>query len=157
MLCDYWECLKWSYVRELHYENRTAKVWATLCYQLCKVWRIRYRGLWKVTEGLWRHSLSRVQVFRWCKSFLEGREQVENESRVGRSLTSEPEDNMDRVRYLVRSDRWLTLIMISSEPSLNRFTVHQILAWDFGMRKRCMSHGSFHHQFLADRSIPVVP
>jgi len=30
------------------------------------------------------HSLSRTQVFRWHKSFLEGREQVEDEHRAGR-------------------------------------------------------------------------
>ena len=34
------------------------------------------------------HSLSRTQVFRWHKYFLEGREQVEGEPRAGRRLTS---------------------------------------------------------------------
>ena len=34
------------------------------------------------------HSLSRAQVFRWHKSFLEGREQVEDEPRAGRLSTS---------------------------------------------------------------------
>lgn len=28
--------------------------------------------------GLWEHSLYRAQVFRWHKSFLESREQVED-------------------------------------------------------------------------------
>ena len=36
-----------------------------------------------------------------------------------------------------RSDRRLTLKMISSELNLNRFTVHQILTQDFDMRKVC--------------------
>jgi len=31
------------------------------------------------------HSLSRAQVFRWHKSFLEGREQAEDEPRAGGS------------------------------------------------------------------------
>jgi hypothetical protein len=34
------------------------------------------------------HSLSREQVFRWHKSFLEGREQVEDEPRAGRPSNS---------------------------------------------------------------------
>ena len=38
----------------------------------------------------------------------------------------------------VRSDRLLTLRMISSELNLNRFTVHQILTQDFGMIKVCV-------------------
>ena len=51
------------------------------------------------------HSLSRAQVFRWHKSFLEGREQVEDEPRVGRTSTSKTDNNVERVRSLVRSDR----------------------------------------------------
>ena len=83
------------------------------------------------------HSLSRAQVFRWHKSFLESREQVEDETRAGRLSTSKTEDNVKRVRSRVRSDRRLTLRMISSELNLNRFTVHQILIGDLDMRNVC--------------------
>ena len=34
------------------------------------------------------HSLSRPQVFSWHKSFIEGREQVEDEPLAGRTSTS---------------------------------------------------------------------
>ena len=68
------------------------------------------------------HSLSRAQVFRWHKSFLEGQEQVEEEPRAGRTSISKTNDNVERVRSLVRSDGRLTLRMISSELNLNRFT-----------------------------------
>ena len=44
---------------------------------------------------------------------------------------------VERVRSLVRSDRRLTLRMISSELNLNRFTIHQILTQDLDMRKVC--------------------
>ena len=81
------------------------------------------------------HSLSRAQVFRWNKSFLGGREQVEEEPRAGRHSTSKMEDNVERVRSLVRSDRRLTLRMISRELNLNRFTVHKILTQDLDMKK----------------------
>ena len=64
------------------------------------------------------------------KSFVEGREQVEDEPLPGRLSTSKTDDNVERVRSLVRSDRRLTLRMISSELNLNRFTVHQILTQD---------------------------
>ena len=37
----------------------------------------------------------------------------------------------------MRSDRRLTLRMISSELNLNQFTVHQILTQDLDMRKVC--------------------
>ena len=83
------------------------------------------------------HSLSRLQVLRWQKSLLEGREQVEDEPRAGRTSTSKTDDNVERVRSHVRSDRRLTLRIISSELNLNRFTVHQILTQDLDMRKVC--------------------
>ena len=70
-------------------------------------------------------------MFRWHKSFLEGREQVEDEPRAGRISTSKTEDNVERVRSLVRSDLRLTLRMISSELNLNRFTQ------DLDRRKVC--------------------
>ena len=83
------------------------------------------------------HSLSRAQVFRWHESFLEGQEQVEDEPHAGRHSTSKTDNSVGRVTSLVRSDRWLTLRMISSELNLNRFTVHQILTQDLGMGKVC--------------------
>jgi len=41
----------------------------------------------KLQRAYGEHSLSREQVFRWHKSFLEGREQVEDEPRAGRTST----------------------------------------------------------------------
>jgi len=76
-------------------------------------------------------------VCRWQKSFLEGREQVEEKPRAGRPSTLKTDDNVERVRSLLRSDYRLTLRMISSEINLNQFTVHQILTQDLGMRKVC--------------------
>jgi len=91
----------------------------------------------KLQRAYGEHSLSRAQVFRWHKYILEGREQVEDEPRAGRLSTSKTDDNVEKVRSLVRSDRRLTLRMIISELNLNRFTVHQILTQDLDMRKVC--------------------
>ena len=88
----------------------------------------------KIQRTYGEHSLSRAQVFRWHKSFLEGREQVEDEPRAGRTSTSKTDDSVKRVRSLVRSDRRLTLRMISSELNLNRFNVHQILTQHLDVR-----------------------
>ena len=120
LLRDCWESLKWSCVCEVRYENGPAKVGAKLCHQiLCKAWRIRYCDLWKVTKGYGEHSLSRAQVFRWHKSFLEGREQVEEEPRAGRPSTSKTDNNVERVRSLVRSDRRLTSTLDCHLLSIN--------------------------------------
>jgi len=62
---------------------------------------------------------------------------VEDEPRVGRPSTSKKDDNVERVRSLVRSDHRLTMRMISSELNLNWFTIHQILTQDLDMREVC--------------------
>jgi len=46
----------------------------------------------KLQRAYGEHSLSRAQVFRWHKSFLEGREQVEDEPHAERPSTSKTED-----------------------------------------------------------------
>ena len=76
-------------------------------------------------------------LYQGRESFLEGREQVEDEPRAGRPSASKTDDNVERVRYRVRSYCRLTLRMISNELNLNRFIVHQILKQDLGMRKVC--------------------
>ena len=90
----------------------------------------------KLQRAYGEHSLSRAQVFRWHKSFLEGRKQVEDEPRARSLSTPKTDDNVERVRSLLWSDRQLTLRMIS-ELNSNRFTVHQILTQDLDMRKVC--------------------
>jgi len=84
----------------------------------------------KLQRAYGEHSLCRAQVFRWHRSFLEGQEQVEDKPHAGRCSTSKMDDDVERVRSLVRSDCQLTLRMISSELNLNRFTIHQILTQD---------------------------
>ena len=49
----------------------------------------------KLQRAYGEHSLSRAQVFRWHKSFLEGREQVEDEPHAGRTSTSEMDDSVE--------------------------------------------------------------
>src|SRR5215469_14297065 len=106
----------------------------TFCVKLGESATVTYE---KLQRAYGEHSLSRAQVFRWHKSLLEGREQVEDEPCTGRPSTSKTDDNVERVRSLVRSDHRLTLRMISSELNLDRFTIHQILTQDLGMRKVC--------------------
>ena len=71
------------------------------------------------------HSLTTAQVFRWHKSFVEGREQVEDEPCAGRLSTSKTDGNVENVRSLVRSDRRLTLRVISSELNFNTGFGHE--------------------------------
>jgi len=91
----------------------------------------------KLKRAYGEHALSRTQVFRWHKAFLDGRESVEDERRSGRACTSNTDENVTNVRDLMRSDRRLTVKMINSVLNLNRQTVHEILTLELGMQKIC--------------------
>jgi len=78
----------------------------------------------KLRRAYGEHALSRTQVFRCHKAFLDGRESVEDEPRCGRLRTSKTDENVTKVRVLVKSDRRLTVRMISSVLKLNLQTVH---------------------------------
>jgi len=91
----------------------------------------------KLRRAYGEHAVSRIQVFRWHKTFLYGGESVEDESRCGRPGTSKTDENVTKVRDLLRSDRLLTVRMISSVLNLNRQTVHEILTFELGMQKIC--------------------
>jgi hypothetical protein len=112
-----------------------------LCMKLGESSVVAYE---KFQRAYGKRFLSRAQVFRWHKSFVEGREQAEEDPLAGSPSTSETDDNVKRLRSLVSSDRRLTLRTTSNELSLNRFTVLQILRLNLVMRKRPLSHVSFH-------------
>jgi len=69
----------------------------------------------KLQQAYGDAALSRAQVFKWFKAFSEGRESVEDESRSGRPSTSRNDENVVRIRDLVRSDRRLTVRLIVDE------------------------------------------
>jgi len=62
----------------------------------------------KLRRAYGEHAQSRTRVFRWHKAFLNDRVSVEDEPRCGRPCTSKTDENVTKVRDLVRSDQRLT-------------------------------------------------
>ncbi|XP_011880667.1 PREDICTED: putative uncharacterized protein FLJ37770 [Vollenhovia emeryi] len=81
--------------------------------------------------------LSKSQVLRWHKSFKEGREEVAEEPRSGRSSTSRIDENVIRVRDCVNSDRRLSLHLIAETLNMTKTTVYRIVTEDLNMKKVC--------------------
>ena len=64
---------------------------------------------------------------------------MEDDPRSGRPSTSKIEENVERVRQKVRSDRRLTVRMIANELSMNSERVWTIITEELEMRKICGS------------------
>ena len=81
--------------------------------------------------------MSRTRLFEWHRRFKEGREEMEDDRRSGRPSTSKTDENVERVRQQVPSDRRLTVRMIADEVGMNSEMVWRIITQDLGMRKIC--------------------
>ena len=54
------------------------------------------------------NAMKKTAVYKWVKRFSEGREIVTEEDRSGRPATSRTEENIAKVRQIVRENRRLT-------------------------------------------------
>ncbi|UYV62113.1 hypothetical protein LAZ67_1007843 [Cordylochernes scorpioides] len=68
--------------------------------------------------------LSYSQAKKWHKSFKEGREEVADEARSGRPLTSRKDANVTRAHDLLNKDRPMSICLMSKQLNLPKTIVH---------------------------------
>jgi len=71
------------------------------------------------------------------ETFSEGRESVAEEERSGQPATSRTEENIAKVRQIVRENSRLTVRSIAEQLNIDREIVVKILTGDPDMRKVC--------------------
>ncbi|GFW18654.1 protein GVQW3 [Trichonephila clavipes] len=81
--------------------------------------------------------ISRSKSGKWHKAFKEGREEVADEPRSGRPTTARTEQNVDRVREVLRTDRRLSIQQIADTLHMSTFAVHGVVTEDLQLRKVC--------------------
>jgi len=82
------------------------------------------------------NAMKKTAVYKWVKRFTEGRESVTDEERSGRPATSRTEENIAKVRQIVRENhRQLTDRSRVEHVNIDRETVRKILTEDLDMRK----------------------
>ena len=81
-------------------------------------------------------ALKEITVFKWIQRFREGREDPKDDASSRHPSTSRGNENIDRVRPRVLSDRRLTVTMIA-ELRLGKSSVHTILREYLDMKKLC--------------------
>ena len=83
------------------------------------------------------NAMKKTAVYKWVKRFSEGRKSVTDEEWSGRPATSRTEENIAKVRQIVRENRRLTVRSIADEVNIDRETVRKILIEDLDMGKVC--------------------
>lgn len=86
-------------------------------------------------EAYGNEVMSRARVFDWHKRFKEGREDVRDDARSGRPVTHRTDENIQKVKDLVYSNRQLTVRMMAEKLNLDKETVRLILKENLNMRK----------------------
>ncbi|XP_011883996.1 PREDICTED: putative uncharacterized protein FLJ37770 [Vollenhovia emeryi] len=81
------------------------------------------------------NCLSYSQVKKWHKAFKEGPEEVADEPRSGRPSTSRIDENVQRVRDFLNSDRRFSVYQVADALNIPKSTVHRIISEDLLMRK----------------------
>ena len=80
------------------------------------------------------NAMKKTAVYKWVRRFSEGRESVTDEER---SATIRTEENIAKIRQIVRENRRLTVRSIAEQVNIDGETVRKILSEDLDMRKVC--------------------
>jgi len=93
-----------------------------LHYQiLCETQQICHRDICFFNRSLWRcHSIENYGFLSGTKVFKEGRENVEDDHRSGRTISPTNDQNVEVVRAVMAKDRRLNVRMIAEETGLDK-------------------------------------
>jgi len=64
--------------------------------------------------------MKKTAVCKWVKRFAEGRESVTDEERSGRPATSRTEENIAKIRQIVRENRRLIVRSVAEQVNIDR-------------------------------------
>jgi len=73
------------------------------------------------------NAMKKTAVYKWMRRFSEGRESVTDEESSGRPTTSRTEENIAKVRQILRENRRLTVRSIAEQVKTERETVRKNL------------------------------
>jgi len=83
------------------------------------------------------NAMKKTAVYNWVKRFSDGRESVTDEERSARPATSRTEENIAKIRQILRENRLLAISSIAEQVNIDREIVRKILTEDLGMRTVC--------------------
>jgi hypothetical protein len=78
-------------------------------------------------------TMCRTQMYELWKRFKEGRTSVDDDPHSGRPSTSKTDDNVAKVREVIRSNCRLTVREVAEEVSISKTVCREILTKNLGM------------------------
>jgi len=69
------------------------------------------------------NAMKKRAVYKWVKRFSVGRESVTDEEKSGRPATSRTEENIAKIRQILREKRRLTVRSIAEQVNIDGETV----------------------------------
>lgn len=76
-----------------------------ICTKFCDKNKIKCSDVVKMLEKAIGESVMKKSVYEWYKRFEEGREDVEDDERVGRPGTSTIDENVEEIKKIVLDNR----------------------------------------------------
>ncbi|GFR15270.1 HTH_48 domain-containing protein [Trichonephila clavata] len=71
--------------------------------------------------------MSKQKVRRWCRTFSDGRQQVEDIPRAGRTLTATTDANVGKVDDMIRANRRITIDEVAEELGISHERAQNII------------------------------
>ena len=90
-------------------------------------------------------ALKHARVCKWVCRFNDGRESIENDPRVGRSVSVLTEKNIATVKTLIEEDACYTVQEIEKLSGIHSSNVLKILPERLGLRNICTLGAPFSH------------
>ncbi|GFR33519.1 HTH_48 domain-containing protein [Trichonephila clavata] len=71
--------------------------------------------------------MSKQMVWRWCRTFSDGRQQVEDIPRAGRTRTATTDANVGKVDDMIRANRRITIDEVAEELGISHERAQNII------------------------------
>ena len=110
------------------------RICVKMCFKLGKSFSETFEMLKQAFED---EAMGRTQSHKWYIRFKEGRTSTNDNERSGRSSTSKNEENIQKVRKVIRSNCRLTIREVAEEAGILKATCHEILALAVGTATIC--------------------
>jgi len=80
-------------------------------------------------------TLSKKNVYKWCKLFIESREDVNDDTRLGRPSTSTTDENVEAVKKIVLENHRITIREVVEDVDISVGSCHAIFSDVLGMKR----------------------